>query len=368
MIRKTFNLLLGVFVFFFAGCKNNNVEDNNSSFIVKGDSVYVQNNDVVLSQIKLSVVELVPYSKEVITAGTVQPVPIQFAYIAPPFAGRVVKSYIKVGQQVKENAPLFDIVSPDFTNAQKEFFQAKSEKELAQKELKRKEDLLKNGVASQKEMEEAQSILQIAQKEYENAYSALKVYHINAENMTLGQALTIRSPIAGDVIENNIVTGQYIKDDSAPIATVADLSNVWISAQVKEKDIRFIHKDDDMDIHIAAYPEKSLQGKVFHVEEAVDEDTRAIKVLSSVDNKDGLLKIGMYTTVHFTDKPVDFIQIPETALLQGEKNSYVFVRKAPDLFIKVPVEVEVSKNGMAIISKGLSNKDIIISEGGYYLK
>lgn len=368
MKRKTFQLLLLVSVIYFAGCKNNETQYDNSSFVVKGDSVFIKNEDAVLSQIKLSEVGTAPYSKEVITAGIVQPIPTQFAYIAPPFAGRVVKSYIKIGQKVQASTPLFKIVSPDFTTAQKEFFQAKSEKDLAQNELKRKEDLLKNEVGSQKEMEEALSTLQIAEKEYENAYSALQIYHVNAENMTLGQPLIIRSPIVGEVIKNNIVTGQYIKDDSDPIAVIADLSQVWISAQVKEKDIRFIHADDDMDIYIAAYPEKSLKGKVFHVEEAVDEDTRAIKVLSFVDNKDGLLKIGMYTTVYFLNKPSDFIQIPETALLQGEKDSYVFVKKTPDLFLKIPVEVEATRNGRAIISKGLSNKDIIISEGGYYLK
>ncbi|XP_037959394.1 putative membrane fusion protein SilB [Teleopsis dalmanni] len=365
---KIFQLFLLASMLCLIGCKKNETQQENSSFVIKGDSVFVKNNDAVFSQIKLSEVETVPYSKEVITAGTVQPLPTQFAYIAPPFAGRVVKSYIKLGQKVKANTPLFEIVSPDFTNTQKEFFQAKSEKELAQKELQRKQDLLSNGVGSQKEMEEAASILQIAEKEYENTYAALQVYHVNAENMALGQPLIIRSPIAGEVIENNVITGQYIKDDSDPIAIVADLSEVWISAQVKEKDIRFIHENDEMDIFIAAYPEKTLKGKVFHVEEAVDDDTRAIKVLSFVDNKDGLLKIGMYTTVHFLDKPADFIQIPETALLQGEKNSYVFVQKSPDIFIKTPVEVEATMDGTAIISKGLSKNDVIISEGGYYLK
>lgn len=368
MKRAIFQLFLFISILSITGCKNNEEKYNNNSFIIKGDSVFIKNVDSLLSQIKLSEVGTESYSKEVTTAGTVQPIPTQFAYVAPPFSGRVVKSYIKIGQKVQANTPLFEIVSPDFTTAQKEFFQAKSERELAQKELKRKQDLLKNGVGSQKEMEEAMNVLQIAEKEYENAYSALQVYHVNAENMTLGQPLIIRSPIAGEVIENNIVTGQYIKDDSEPIATIANLSQVWISAQVKEKDIRFIHEGDGMDIYIAAYPEKCLKGTVFHVEEAVDEETRAIKVLAFVDNNDGLLKIGMYTTIHFMDKPADFIQIPETSLLQGEKNTYVFVQKAPDLFIKTPVEVEITKNGKAIISKGLSNKDIIISQGGYYLK
>lgn len=368
MKRGTLQLLLLVSALYFTACKTKEAQQDNTPFTIKGDTVFVSNDEAFLSQIKLSEVETTPYSKEVITAGTVQPIPTQFAYIAPPFAGRVVKSYIKLGQKVQANTPLFEIFSPDFTTAQKEFFQARSEKELAQKELKRKQDLLSNGVGSQKEMEEAMNVLQIAEKEYENTYSALQVYHVNTNNMVLGQPLIVRSPIAGEVIENNIVAGQYITNDSEPIATIADLSQVWITAQVKEKDIRFIHQGDDMDIYIAAYPEKAFNGKVFHIQEAVDDETRAIKVLSASDNKDGLLKIGMYTTVHFLDKPADFIQIPETALLQGEKDSYVFVQKSPGVFLRTPVDVEATKDGSAIISKGLSNKDIIVSEGGYYLK
>ena len=78
----------------------------------------------------------------------------------------------------------------------------------------------------------------IADKEFENASAALEVYQVeHPENMILGQPLVVRSPISGEIIENNIVTGQYLKDDTEPVAIVADLSEVWIAAQVKEKDI-----------------------------------------------------------------------------------------------------------------------------------
>lgn len=368
---KTKKILQGILLLsavYFAACNNKEIQNEERAYQIKGDTIYIKEENILASKIKMTDARIASYSKEVITAGTVQPIPTQFAYVAPPFSGRVVKSYIKLGQRVSANTPLFEIVSPDFTTAQKEFFQAKSEQDLAQKELKRKEDLQKNGVGSQKEMEEALSALQIAEKEYENAYSALQVYHVNAENMTLGQPLIIRSPIAGDVIENNIVTGQYIKDDSDPIAVIADLSQVWISAQVKEKDIRFIHEGDSLDIHVSALPGQIMKGKVFHIEEAVDEDTRSIKVLSACDNTKGLLKIGMYTTVHFLDKPAGFIHIPEKALLQGEKESYVYVLAAPNTYIRTPVEVETTRDGKAIISKGLEPHQQIISEGGYYLK
>lgn len=368
MTKKILPGLILLSIICLSACAKKGAQDEDKSFSIKGDTVQIKDDNVLTTKIKLSGVEVSPYSKEVITAGTVQPIPTQFAYIAPPFSGRVIKSYIELGQKVKENTPLFEISSPEFTSAQKDFYQARSAKELAQKELKRKEDLIKNGVGSQKEMEEALSILQIAEKEYENAYAALQVYHVNPEKMVLGQPLIVRSPISGEVIENSIVTGQYIKNDAEPIAIVADLSQVWITAQVKEKDIRFIHTGDDMDIHISALPGETINGKVFHIEESVDEETRSIKVLSLCNNDKGLLRIGMYTTVHFLDKPVDFIHIPEKALLQGEKNSYVYVQTAANTFIKTPVEVEISIEGKAVISKGLNKEDTIISEGGYYFK
>ena len=73
---------------------------------------------------------------------------------------------------------MFEISSPDFTTAQKEYFQALSLRELSKKDLKRKEDLIKNGVSSQKELEEAQNALLIADKEFENASAALEVYQV----------------------------------------------------------------------------------------------------------------------------------------------------------------------------------------------
>ena len=107
---------------------------------------------------------------------------------------------------------------------------------------------------------------------------------------------------------------------------------------------------------------------MYHVEEEVDEETRSIQVLSVCDNLNGHLKLGMYTTVHFLSVPVGQIQIPEKALLQGEKDSYVFVQIAPLVFVRTSVTVETTENGIAVISEGLRPGDKIISEGGYYLK
>lgn len=365
-IRNAWILLL-LLVVNLTACKYQETDKAEKTYTFNGDTVCLQ-GDLLLDNIRIDEVAVEPFIKEVVTSGTVQAIPTQFAYIAPPFSGRVVKSYVQLGQHVKAKTPLFEIVSPDFTTAQKDFYQAQSERDLARKDLQRKKDLIKNGVGSQKELEEAQSVVSIAEKEYENCVAALQVYETDPQSMILGQPLIIRSPISGNIIENTIVTGQYINSDSESVAVVADLSKVWIVAQVKEKDIRFIHEGDRMDIQIAAFPGEEIKGVVYRVDEAVDEETRSIKVLSVCDNKEGLLKLGMYTTVHFLDKPVDCLAIPEKALLQGDNESYVFVQKTANTFLRTPVKTEETKNGKAIVISGLNPVDKIISEGGYYLK
>lgn len=368
MMKRELHMFFVCSLLFFTACGNKQESEQKSGYRIEGDTVYVADH-FLLEKIKVSETELEPYSKKVITSGMVRPIPTRYAYVAPPFAGRVTKSYVRIGKPVHQGTPLFEISSPDFTSAQKEYFQAVSSRELAKKDLKRKEDLIKNGVSSQKELEEAQNALLIADKEFENASAALRVYQVdNLGEMILGQPLIVRSPISGVVIKDNIVTGQYLKDDTEPIAIVADLSEVWITAQVKEKDIRFINEGSSLDIEISALPGTVIKGNVYHVEEAVDEETRSIQVLSVCDNSDGHLKLGMYTTMHFLSAPVEQIQIPEKVLLQGEKDSYVFVQIAPAIFVRTSVTVETTENGIAVISQGLCPGDKIISEGGYYLK
>lgn len=366
-----YNILLSSLLYgsvLLAGCSRSTENTESFAYRIEGDTVRLSEENR-FENIRITDVQPANYSKEIITAGTIMPIPTQYANIAPPFAGRVVKSCVHMGQQVSKGQALFEIICPDFTSAQKEFFQAKSAYELARKDFQRKNDLILNGVSSQKELEEARNILLTAEKDFENAQAALHVYQVeNLEAMTLGQPLVVRAPISGTLIENNIVNGQYLKDDCEPIAIVADLSNVWVSAQVKEKDIRFIKDGDSLDIEVAAFPDNPIKGIVMHVDDAVDESTRSIRVISECRNDNELLKLGMYTTIHFRSAPQQAMQIPETSLLQGIDGNFVYVQTAPLTFVKRHVEVENTSDGKAIICKGLQRGEKIISEGGYYLK
>ena len=177
MKRELHTFIIGS-VLFFTACGDKQESEQKSGYRIQGDTVYIA-DPLLLEKIKVSVSELKPYSKKVITSGVVRPIPPRYAYVAPPFAGRVTKSYVRIGQSVRQGTPLFEISSPDFTSAQKEYFQALSSRELAKKDLKRKEDLIRNGVSSQRELEEAQNALLIADKEFENASAALRVYQVD---------------------------------------------------------------------------------------------------------------------------------------------------------------------------------------------
>lgn len=355
-------------ILLLTSCSNASSKKETIPFEIKGDTIKIIDQQFIKQSLKLGKPDIRPYSKEVISSGSVQPIPTEFAYIAPPFGGRVTKSYISLGESVQKGMPLFEIISPEFTAAQKHYFQAQTARDLAAKELQRKKDLFQNGVGAQRELEEALGILQITEKEFENTRAALMIYHVNPDETILGQPLIIRAPISGEIIENNIVTGQYIKNETEALAVVANLKNVWITAQVKEKDIRFIHEGDDIMIKISALPDYEIKGRVYQIDKSMDESTRSIRVLSICENKEKALLIGMYATVCFIDKPTPQIHIPATSLLQGEKCSYVLVQKEHQMFVKTPVEVELIKDDFAIIKQGLETSDIIVKEGGYYLK
>lgn len=106
--------------------------------------------------------------------------------------------------------------------------------ELASKNLRREQDLYAHKVSAQRSGK-AEVNYELKKKDYENALAALKVFQIEPDQLVLGQPMIVRSPISGEIVKNNIVIGQFMKDDADPVAVVADLNEVWVAANVKEK-------------------------------------------------------------------------------------------------------------------------------------
>ncbi|MBB5638416.1 cobalt-zinc-cadmium efflux system membrane fusion protein [Pedobacter cryoconitis] len=350
-----------------ASCKHQPAKEAAAEYTLKGDVITLPEHSVLKGKLKYITVDTEPYQMQMLTAGTVRAIPTQYAEIAPPFQGRVTKSFIKLGMKTTAETPLFEISSPDFIAAQKVFFQEKSQMQQAERTLKRQKDLMANGVGTQKDLEEAQTAYDVEKKEFENAVIGIKIFKANPEKLSLGQALVVHAPITGEVIENKVVLGQFIKDDAASVATVANLNKVWVSGQVKEKDIRYIHEKDECEIEVAALPGKTIRGKVYHVNEVVDEDTRSVQVLIECDNNDHMLKPGMYVSVNFIDAPASAIIVPLKAILQMNDANFVFIVTPDGKYIKRKVETGGTEKDRVVIKSGLAKGEKIVSEGGFYL-
>lgn len=350
-----------------AACKSNRPADDNAGIQYQGDTIRVAPQSTTQSKIKLYTVTEQDYSAEFNTTGIVRAISGQLAEIAPPFDGRITRTFVRLGQHVNAGSPIFELHSADFFEATKSYFQSLQTKKLKELNFRRQKDLVQNGVGVPKELEEAEADYEIALKDYEQTSAALRMFNIRPEEITMGQPLTITSPISGEVVQTSIVIGQYVKSDAAPLAVVAELSQVWVVAQVKEKYIHAIHPDDQVEIRTDADPDEPISGRVSHISELLDEETRSVQVLITCDNKDRRLKPGMFTSVHFINLPQKSILVPSSALLQTENHTYVFVQAAEGCYVKRPVKAVTARDHASLITEGLQPGDTIVSEGSIYL-
>ncbi|MBV8327844.1 efflux RND transporter periplasmic adaptor subunit [Chryseobacterium sp.] len=363
-MRKT--VLTIVLLALLTSCKDSKSEaPQDNDFVVKGNNVMIPESNPVFKKIKTEVVAEQEHSDGVVSAGTIQAIPNHYAEIASPFSGRIIKSFIQLGQNVSAGSPLFEILSSDYFSVQKDYTDALNDVQLAEKNYRRQQDLVKHGVGIQKELDEAETDFKNKKTSLSNASSALKVY--NSKGGGIGSPLIVRAPINGEIISNKIVNGQFLKGDADPVIIIAELSKVWISGDVKEKDIRFVNTGDHVSVKVSAYPDRNITGKVYHINEVVDEDTRSIKVLIECDNPDRKLKPGMYATVNFSTTPTRSIMIPVTALMQQDSSQYVWVKTGKNQFTKRTVTAGETDQKTVRITSGLQVGDTIMTEGGIYM-
>ena len=360
-------IIFGILAFVLVACNHKGDTQEKSDYRVSHDTILVNDSSSIVKKLEMMKISSRPYSIELTVSGTVKAIPNNFALIAAPFSGRITKSYVRLGQEVRTGSPIFEISSPSYFETGKSYYQAKEEMHLALKNLKRQKDLLSKGVGIQKDVEEAEVNYELKKKDLENAIASLKVFQVDTANLVLGQPLIVRSPIKGTIVENNIVIGQYIKEDSDPVATVAELSKIWVAGQVKEKDIRYVNDRMKVEISLCSFPDEIIHGHIYHISSLIDEDTRSVEVFIECENAKKIMKPGMYVTVSFINEIADAIIIPSKAIFQSNDISYTFIHLGKNKFIRQKVEILKTVGDSTLIKSGLLPNDEIIKNGGIYL-
>ena len=350
-----------------ASCKQNNATQESVDVQYKGDTIAVREGSPILGQIMIEKSQLQDFSVGFRTVGTIRPVSGKYAEIAPPFSGRITKTFVELGKKVSAGSPVFELSSSEFFEAAKAYFAAQSANELAQKNFSRQKELEAHGVASQKELEQALNEANIAAREWEQAKATLQIFNIDANSLQMGQALKVVSPIAGEVVKYDITIGSYVREDAEPLAVIADLTTVWVTALVKEKNFGTIKKDEQVEVFTDAHPDKAIPGTIYHVGEMLDEETRSLEVIIACDNADRQLKPGMFCKVHFLSSPTRAIVLPATAIMQEQENDYLLIEVSKGKYLRRKVETEtVSMDEVRILS-GINEGENVVIKGGIFL-
>jgi len=330
----------------------------------QGNRIFVPQNSPLRQRLKVIPAPAVPTSGLISAPGIVESDPVRTVVVLPPGGGRVRKVEVNLGDRVQRGQVLALIDSPDLAQAYSDNDKAASAAALAAKNLHYQEEQFKIGAAAQRELDQARSDHEQAVAEYTRTREHLRAMGAPQDATGDARLLTVRAPVTGSVTALSIAAGATINDDTQPIMTVADLSVVWVTALVAEKDLARVRRNQDADITVDAYPGKTVHGRVLFVPDLIEPDSRRNKTRIQIENPDYALKPNMFTTVTLAGTARPQVVLPASALLMNNDRTSVFVATAPWTFERRAVEPLLGESDSVTIESGVHPGEQVVVEGG----
>jgi len=354
-------------LFLFVGCDQpakSVKSDDNISVLHEGNRVSVPTNSPLASRLQVEDAQTTTIHRQVTAPASVEADPARYARILPPLNGRVLQLFVHPGDSVKKGQELLAIDAPDFVGAQTDYAKARSLLAQAERAVTRQEDLAAHGIIGQRDVDQARTDRDSALSDFNRTKDRLRLLGMDPEKTQLGAPLLVRSPVSGKVLDVLTATGEFRNDPTAPLMTVADLSDIWVTANVQEKDIHYVHRGDPATATFAAYSSESFQGRVLFVADVLDPDTRTAKVRIAYPNKDGRLRPAMFATVILKTWDTKELTVPTTALVMSGDRTTVFIQVAPNTYEQRPVAAGEQHGDRTIIKSGVqAGEKVLIREG-----
>jgi membrane fusion protein, heavy metal efflux system len=311
------------------------------------------------------------------TNGTVQFDADVSTQVLAPISGPVTRILVQPGAEVSRGQSLATVSSPDFAAAVAGYRKAQGAAAQARRVADLDQQLWKNDAIARRDLEQAQVDAQAAEADRDAALQQLRslgVADAQIANLRAGGAMptlegAIRAPISGTVVERLVNPGQLLQAGTTPAFTIADLSTVWVEANVFEADLASVHVGDAADVVTSASP-VPLHGTVRYVAALVDPGTKATAVRVVVPNPKRLLKRDMFVqvTIHSSVQRSGILA-PVSSVLRDEDNlPYVFVERTPGTFARRSVTLGARVGDQYEITAGLQAGDRLITEGGLFVQ
>lgn len=336
-------------------------------FIRNGQRITVPQNSPLRSKLTIDAVGEKEVQRSVVIPAVVEADPARLVKILPPLSGRITELKVQLGQRVEFGQPLVVLDSSDLALAYSDYDRAKVLLALALKNRDRLRNLEKIGGAALKDQQQAETDYVTAEVELQRADARLRQIGVNAETTDKSRLVTVTAPVAGSVIDLAVAPGAYWNDPTAALMTVADLSTVWVTANVAEKDTSLIAKGQPVDVAFPAYPREVFKGEVLFVSDVLDADTRRTKVRIAFPNPDMRLKPNMFAAVSFFTPKRMVTFVSTTALILKNDTDQVFVEVEPWTFEARRVETGIEQGDQTIVQEGLKAGDRVVVKGGVLL-
>jgi cobalt-zinc-cadmium efflux system membrane fusion protein len=263
---------------------------------------------------------------ELSVTGVVSPDVSRAVPVVSLSSGRVIELRARIGDQVQKGQLLLRIQSVDVAAAFSDYRKAVADRALAESQLDRAKALLDRGAIAKKDEEVAQDAADKARIDVENATERLRVLGMDASHAPT-PIVDVLAPASGVITEQNVTNAAGVKslDNSPNLFTISDLSRVWIVCDVYENDLRTVRVGDTADIHLAAYPDRVLKGRISNIGAILDPTIRTAKVRIEIANP-GLFRIGMFVTATFHGRSTETrAVVPAAAVLHLHDRDWVYV-------------------------------------------
>jgi membrane fusion protein, heavy metal efflux system len=327
--------------------------------------------------VQLYTVQPSRFHRTVVTTGLVDFDNDQATRVLAPFSGPVSQLLVSLGAQVQAGTPLAVVDSPDFATAIGAYRKALTTAQTSRRLADLDKDLLEHNGVSQREAAQAETDAISAEADRDAALQelvSLKVAPQTIKAIQEGRSLPrpeamIRSPISGTVVEKLITPGQLLEAGTTPCFTVANLSRVWVLAQLFGSDLAAVNTDDTAQV-VTGIGSNNFSGKVDNISALVDPDTRSVQVRVVVENPGNFLKKQMYVRVLIQARQESTgLLIPVSALLRDDENlPFVYVAQSDGSFARRHITVGYRDGDRYDIASGLRAGDEIVVAGGIFVQ
>jgi cobalt-zinc-cadmium efflux system membrane fusion protein len=301
----------------------------------------------------------------------------QATSVLAPFSGPVSRLIVSLGERVKQGQPLAVVDSPDFAAAISAYRKAISTAQTARRLADLDKDLVEHNGVAKREGDQAETDAANAEADREAARQSLVSLQVPAQaikDIQEGRPIarldgTIRSPIAGTVVEKLITPGQLLQAGTTPCFTVADLSRVWVMAQVFGSDLESVRVGDQADV-VTGIGTAKFTGIVDNISALVDPDTRSVVARVVVKNPGDSLKKQMYVHVLIkAQQESSGLLVPVSAILRDDENlPFVYLSQSDSSFTRQHVTLGNRSGDQYDIAEGLKADDQIVVEGGLFVQ